>query len=97
MAVIELERPETGVALVRMNRPERLNAINFELVSELHDALDDIAADDSCKVIVLTGTGRAFCRGLDLKEWGVPPAVGDTRRGAPVPPGSPSCPPSRRI
>ncbi len=77
MAVIELERPETGVTLLRMNRPERLNAINFELVSELHDALDDIAADDSCKVIVLTGTGRAFCSGLDLKEWGVPPAVGD--------------------
>ncbi len=77
MAVVELERPETGVALLRMNRPERLNAINFELVSELHDALDDFAADDSCKVIVLTGSGRAFCSGLDLKEWGVPPAVGD--------------------
>ncbi len=77
MAVVELEHPEPGVALLRMDRPERLNAINFELVSELHDALDDIAADDSCKVIVLTGSGRAFCSGLDLKEWGVPPAVGE--------------------
>jgi enoyl-CoA hydratase len=59
-----------------LNRPERLNAINFELVSELHDALDHIASDESCKVIVLTGSGRAFCSGLDLKDWGAPPKVG---------------------
>lgn len=77
MAVVELERPDTGIALLRMNRPQRLNAITFELASELHDALDDIGADDSCKVVVLTGSGRAFCSGLDLKDWGELPAVGD--------------------
>jgi enoyl-CoA hydratase len=77
MALVELETPEAGIVLLRLNRPRRLNAINFELVSELHDALDHIAVDDSCKVIVLTGSGRAFCSGLDLKDWGELPSVGD--------------------
>src|SRR5690606_16432482 len=58
------------------NRPDRLNAISFGLVGELHDALDAVAADDDCKVAILTGSGRAFCAGLDLKDWGSPPAPG---------------------
>jgi enoyl-CoA hydratase len=77
MPAIELEHPDRGVALLRLNRPERLNAINFELVAELHDALDRLAMDESSKVIVLTGAGRAFCSGLDLKNWGTVPEVGD--------------------
>jgi enoyl-CoA hydratase len=64
------------VTLLELNRPDRLNALNFELVAELHDALDMIAADDRCKVLVLTGAGRAFCAGLDLKDWGDVPDVG---------------------
>jgi enoyl-CoA hydratase len=77
MPAVELEHPDRGVALLRFNRPERLNAINFELVAELHDALDRLAMDESSKVIVLTGAGRAFCSGLDLKNWGTVPEVGD--------------------
>jgi len=53
-----------------------LNAINFELVGELHLTLDRIAADDDCKVVILTGNGRGFCAGLDLKDWGELPAPG---------------------
>jgi enoyl-CoA hydratase len=64
------------VTMIRLNRPERLNALSFELVADLHTALDRVAADDDCRVIVLTGSGRAFCAGLDLADWGCPPAVG---------------------
>jgi enoyl-CoA hydratase len=76
VTVIEFERPRPGIALLRFNRPDRLNAINFDLVAALHSALDEIALDDSCKVVILTGTGRAFCSGLDLKDWGALPPIG---------------------
>jgi enoyl-CoA hydratase len=58
-----------------LNRPARLNAMNYELVSGLYDALDELAADASCRVIVLTGAGRGFCAGLDLSEGASPPAA----------------------
>jgi enoyl-CoA hydratase len=76
MAVVEVERPAPSVALLRLSRPDRLNALNFDLVADLHSALDAIALDDLCKVVILTGSGRAFCSGLDLKDWGQLPAVG---------------------
>jgi enoyl-CoA hydratase len=64
-----VSRPADGVTLLTLNRPERLNAMNAELVGALHDALD--AIDDDCRVVVLTGAGRAFCAGLDLGGYGV--------------------------
>jgi enoyl-CoA hydratase len=77
MATVETERIEPHVTLIRLNRPERLNAINFELVADLHDALDEVGNDPDCKVAVLTGAGRGFCSGLDLKDWGLPPGPGE--------------------
>src|SRR5207302_5770263 len=74
---VELEHPAEHVTVIRLNRPDRLNAISFGLVADLHDALDAVAADDDCKVAVLTGAGRGFCAGLDLKDWGAPPAAGE--------------------
>ena len=76
MPTVSIERPSDRVRVVRLDRPERLNALNFELTAELHDALDVVAADDECRVVVLTGAGRGFCAGLDLKEWGSPPDAG---------------------
>lgn len=76
MATVELERPEPSIIRIVLNRPDRLNAMNFDLVGELHDTLDAVASDNSCKVVILTGRGRAFCSGLDLKEWGTLPDVG---------------------
>jgi enoyl-CoA hydratase len=76
MSNIELTKVEPHITVLRLNRPERLNAISFELVTDLHDALDAIANDGDCKVVILTGAGRAFCAGLDLKEWGTPPDPG---------------------
>jgi enoyl-CoA hydratase len=79
MSSVELEAVVDHVTAIRLNRPDRLNAISFGLVGELHDALDTVAADDNCKVVILTGTGRAFCAGLDLKDWGEIPAPGSNR------------------
>ncbi len=71
-----LEPVSDGVRTIRLNRPDRLNAMDFGLVAELHDALDTVAADEACKVVILTGAGRAFCAGLDLNDWGTVPEPG---------------------
>lgn len=58
------------VAYLRLNRPERRNALNSELITSLLETLDSIVADDDIWTVVLTGTGdRAFCAGGDLKEF----------------------------
>jgi enoyl-CoA hydratase len=76
MPTVELVSVHPHVRVLRLNRPEQLNAINFELVADLHRQLDVVASDDECRVVILTGAGRAFCSGLDLKAWGEVPAVG---------------------
>ena len=75
MTTVRRERPADGVVQLTLDRPDRLNAMNFELVSDLHDALDDIAADVTCRVVLLTGAGRGFCAGLDLKGTGTAPGA----------------------
>ena len=70
MSTVRLDRPTPAVAVITLNRPEQLNAITFELVDELHAALDELDRDNSCRVVVLTGAGRGFCSGLDLKSIG---------------------------
>lgn len=61
-------RPEPGVALVTLNRPKALNALNSALFAELNDALRLIDADKEIGAIVLTGSERAFAAGADIKE-----------------------------
>jgi enoyl-CoA hydratase len=68
-----VEQVGDGITQITLNRPERLNAMNHALVSGLHDALDALADDRGCRVIVLTGAGRGFCAGLDLTEGAAPP------------------------
>src|ERR1700729_606131 len=65
---VRIEAPAPGVRLLTLDRPDRLNAMSGELIRDLHRALDQVAADDECLVVVLTGAGRGFCAGLDLKE-----------------------------
>jgi enoyl-CoA hydratase len=77
MATVTLERAGDAVSVLRLDRPDRLNAISFDLVADLHDALDEVARDESCKVVVLTGAGRGFCAGLDLRDFGKPPEAGE--------------------
>lgn len=58
---------ESGIATITLNRPERRNAISYELIDELLAALDELEKSAS-RVIVLTGAGRVFCAGMDLEE-----------------------------
>jgi 2-(1,2-epoxy-1,2-dihydrophenyl)acetyl-CoA isomerase len=55
------------VATVRFNRPDNYNALNQELLESLHETMSELAGDDQIRVVVLTGNGRAFCAGGDLK------------------------------
>ncbi len=71
--LIDHVRP--GIVVLTLNRPERLNAMNYALVRGLYDAFDELADDQSCRVIVLTGAGRGFCAGLDLTEGASPPSA----------------------
>jgi enoyl-CoA hydratase len=60
--ILEVE----GVTVVRLNRPNRLNALTQLQVVDLHQILDRIGADQTCRVVIITGTGRGFCAGVDL-------------------------------
>ena len=63
-----IETAGGGVTTLTLNRPDRLNPLSESMIAALQDALDRIAADPSVRVVVLTGAGRAFCAGHDLKE-----------------------------
>ncbi|MBS1840831.1 MAG: enoyl-CoA hydratase [Acidobacteria bacterium] len=65
-APVLLQTVQGGVALLVMNRPERMNALNNDLATALLGALQKISEDESVRVVVLTGAGRAFCAGGDL-------------------------------
>ncbi|MBA4024878.1 MAG: enoyl-CoA hydratase [Gordonia sp.] len=67
--VVELER-RGPIAIVRLNRPERLNAFTSEMHDRIIDAFDECDADDAVRAVVITGTGRAFCAGADLGGGG---------------------------
>lgn len=63
---IELDR-EGPVAIISLNRPQKLNAINATMIEEINHALDEIEGNDSILAIVVHGNGRAFCSGFDLQ------------------------------
>lgn len=75
MSYIEISKPRPHVALITLNRPERMNALSFETVQPLHDAILAAGADNDVWAVVLTGAGRGFCSGLDLEDHGVPPNI----------------------
>jgi len=75
MSLVLVDHPRPHVSLITLNRPDRLNAMSIDLVIELHEALEATAADNDCWVVVLTGAGRAFCSGLDLKDYGIIPNI----------------------
>lgn len=70
MANVAVNRGADGVTTVELDRPASLNALTHDMVGELAAALDQIKADRSCRVVILTGAGRAFCAGLDLTSYG---------------------------
>jgi enoyl-CoA hydratase len=73
--LVVLDQPAEHVTRITLNRPDRLNAMSIDLVIELWEAFDEVAARNDCWVVVLTGAGRAFCSGLDLKDYGIIPNI----------------------
>jgi enoyl-CoA hydratase len=66
---LTIDRPLPGVVVLHLNRPKALNAINEQMRDELTQTLSVIGADASAKVVVLTGTGRGFCSGIDVRNF----------------------------
>ncbi|OBK35536.1 enoyl-CoA hydratase [Mycobacterium sp. 1245111.1] len=67
---LSVQRPHDSVVVLHLNRPERLNAINEVMLDELTDTLVDLGSDDSVNAVVVTGAGRGFCSGIDIRDFG---------------------------
>jgi enoyl-CoA hydratase len=72
-----IDRPRPGITLVTLNRPERMNAMAFDVMVPLRDALREISVDNDTRVVVLTGAGHGFCSGADLVGSGRVPNIVD--------------------
>jgi enoyl-CoA hydratase len=75
MSFVRVERPRGGVALVTLDRPERMNAMAFDVMVPLRDTLREVSGDNDVRVVVLTGAGGAFCSGADLEDPGRVPGI----------------------
>jgi enoyl-CoA hydratase len=80
MSYIQIDHPHPKVTLVTLNRPERLNAMAFEVMVPLRDALHEISLDNECRVVVVTGAGHGFCSGADLVGSGMVPNIEGLKR-----------------
>ncbi|MDO8431903.1 MAG: enoyl-CoA hydratase/isomerase family protein [Candidatus Binatus sp.] len=67
MADLLVEKKD-HVGILKLNRPDRMNAISIEMLNDLNEALKEFDNDPNVRVIILTGEGRGFCSGLDLKD-----------------------------
>jgi len=68
--MLAVEPGGPGVLVIRLNRPEKLNAINHSMVEEIEATCEWLASDPETRVVVLTGAGRGFCSGLDMRDFG---------------------------
>jgi enoyl-CoA hydratase len=66
---LTIDRPRPGVVVLQLNRPKQLNAINEVMRDELTQAFATIGADTSANVVVITGAGRGFCSGIDVRNF----------------------------
>jgi enoyl-CoA hydratase len=73
MSFVKIETPRPGIALVTLDRPERMNAMAFDVMVPLREALEELSFDNSVRVVILTGAGEGFCSGADLVDPGYLP------------------------
>jgi enoyl-CoA hydratase len=73
MPFVVVDQPRDHIALVTLNRPERMNAMAFDVMIPLREALERVSEDNSVRVVVLTGAGHGFCSGADLEDPGMIP------------------------
>ena len=78
--MVLVEHPRPHVALITLNRPERMNSMAFDVVVPLKEVLENITYDNSVRVVVLTGAGKGFSSGADHKSAGSVPHVQDLTR-----------------
>lgn len=76
-AVLRVDRTEDDIVTLTLNRPEKFNAFNADLIDALNDQIDLIRMDPTIRVVILTGAGRGFCSGADLTGMGKPRRVPD--------------------
>jgi enoyl-CoA hydratase len=81
--VVLVEKDPTGYAVITLNRPKAMNALSRQLRYDLGDAMATLEADPAVRVVIVTGAGRAFCAGLDLKELGAGVQNGATNPDGP--------------
>jgi enoyl-CoA hydratase len=75
MPFVLVEKPREEVAVVTLNRPERMNAMAFDVMIPLREALEEVSNDNTTRVVVLTGAGKGFCSGADLEDPGMIPNI----------------------
>lgn len=75
MSFLLVDRPRPHVALLTLNRPDRMNAMAFDVMLPLRKAIEEISVDNDVRVVVLTGAGEGFCSGADQTDSGAPPHI----------------------
>jgi enoyl-CoA hydratase len=80
MSYVSIDRPRPHVALVTLNRPERMNAMAFDVMLPFRAALEDVSADNDTRVVIITGAGEGFCSGADMEESGTLPNIAGLTR-----------------
>ena len=75
MSYILVEHPRPHVTLITLNRPERMNAMAFDVMVPLRATLETVGNDNDCRVVIITGAGSGFCSGADLENAGIPPHI----------------------
>ena len=75
MSFVVVDHPRPEVALITLNRPERMNAMAFDVMIPFREALEEVSLDNDVRAVVVTGAGAGFCSGADLEDSGVIPNI----------------------
>ena len=71
MSFIKVEFPRREIAVVKLNRPERMNAMAFDVMVPFREALEELSFNNEVRVVIITGEGEGFCSGADLQDPGL--------------------------
>jgi enoyl-CoA hydratase len=82
MSFVLIDKPRPQITLVTLNRPERMNAMAFDVMIPFREALEEVSHDNDTRVVVVTGAGHGFCSGADLEDAGVVPNISGLTRSA---------------